>query len=52
MDATWHARPRGSAMGAHAVPTQRCDAIYIYIYIYIYMGVKVHIVFQLSKEDY
>ena len=46
MDATWHARPRGSATRAHAAPTRRCDAIYIYIY----MGVTVHIVFQLSED--
>ena len=32
MDATWHARPRGSATRAHAVPTRRCDIHIIYIY--------------------
>ena len=32
VDATWHARPRGSAMGTHAAPTWR--GIYFILYIY------------------
>ena len=32
VDATWHARPRGSATQAHAAPTRReCDVYIIYI---------------------
>ena len=34
VDATWHSRPRGSAMRAHAAPARR-DVMHIYIYIYI-----------------
>ena len=33
MDATWHARPRGSATWAHAAPTRR-DVHYLYLLIY------------------
>ena len=30
VDATWHARPRGSATWTHAAPTRR-DVIYLYL---------------------
>ena len=46
MDATWHARPRGSAMRAHAAPTRRCDALFIFTYIVDI----IYIVFRLSEE--
>ena len=42
MDATWHARPRGSATQAHAVPTRRDVTYALFIYI-INIGVIVHI---------
>ena len=35
MDATWHARPRGSATRAHAAPTRRDINIYLYIFFII-----------------
>ena len=48
MDATWHARPCGSATRAHAAPTRRCDTLFIFTYILVI----VHIVFRLSEENY
>ena len=43
MDATWHARPHGSAMRAHAA---RCDVYIIYISI---LRVIVHISIPYSE---
>ena len=39
VNATWHSRPRGNAMRAHAAPTRR--DIYLHIYYIYYMMHKV-----------
>ena len=35
VDATWHARPRGSATRTHAAPTRRNIYLYLYSLYYI-----------------
>ena len=42
MDATWLARPRGSAMRAHAAPMRHDVTYTLFIYI-VHIGVIVHI---------
>ena len=43
MDATWHARPRGSATRAHAAPTRQgdmCEYLHIYFINFIVYNVQ------------
>ena len=47
MDATWHARPRGSATRAQAVLTRRRD---IYLYLHIYIGYNTYSLPIIGRE--
>ena len=44
VDATWHARPRGSATQAHVAPMRRCDICIIDIYIWVIVHISLPII--------